>query len=130
MKAILMPYVAAQGADIRVEISGPLIEIGERAATSLALSIHELATNAAKYGALSTQEGRVVITWTEDVGLVRITWLESKGPAIIANPARKGFGSALIDRSVKGQLGGTFSQEWHSDGLKVTLSIPISHIET
>ena len=88
--------------------------------------LHELATNAAKYGALSNDEGKILIQWRtvgEDKQCVRLTWQESGGPPVVA-PAHKGFGTTLIQRGLTGQLGGSAEIEFGPSGLRCTLECP------
>ena len=130
LRAILMPYTELNTLDeVKVFISGPAVGIGDKAATSLALVIHELATNAAKYGALLNNFGRLDISWVVDGASLRVIWLEIAGrPGLTVTPSKEGFGSVLVERSVKGQLGGELLREWQSDGLRVTLIIPLEHL--
>lgn len=113
----------------RFRISGPAIELGAKAALSLALTLHELATNAVKYGALSVPAGRVTVAW--DVALeageptVRMTWRESGGPRVVV-PSRKGFGSRLIERGLVGAVGGTVSLDYEPAGLVCRLAAPLA----
>jgi len=79
----------------QVCLTGPSIWLSSEAVLSLGLIVHELVTNAAKYGALSTHEGRIDVDWTEDNGLLRVCWREQQGPRVSA-PDRRGFGSRLI----------------------------------
>ena len=119
---LFAPYDGAGG--LRISVTGDDIPIDDRAATPLALIFHELATNAAKYGALSSPEGHVAIT-AERVGDdYRLTWRESGGPAVAGPPASDGFGSTLSKVSVEGQLGGTLIREWLPEGLMVTMTAP------
>ena len=104
----------------RLTYEGPAIEIDAGPALALAMMMHELCTNAAKYGALSTEDGRVRITWAivpGDNGLdLRICWRESGGPTV-APPVKKGFGSRLIDRGLTGHVGGSVETTYAPDGL-------------
>ncbi|NTF10688.1 PAS domain S-box protein [Agrobacterium rubi] len=115
-----------EGQDVRrFEISGPVIEIGPRPALSLALMVHELATNAVKYGALSAHGGRVVVGWQilED-GNLEFAWSECDGPTVVFSD-RKGFGSRLI----KGGIAGTRSEvdvAYDATGLRCRMIVPIS----
>ena len=95
--------------------------VGERAATALAMVVHELATNSVKYGILSCASGSLDITSLIDGDDLCLIWAESGGPAITDEPVLKGFGSKLIARSVSGQLGGTLAYDWQTSGLVVTL---------
>jgi two-component sensor histidine kinase len=90
--------------------------------------MHELATNAAKHGALSTPDGRVDVAWrplgTGDRLILR--WVETGGPEIDQAPARRGFGSRVVEGVVRGQLGGTLDLSWPGSGLVCEISIPLA----
>ncbi|MFN4042004.1 MAG: PAS domain-containing protein [Brevundimonas sp.] len=108
----------------RVIISGDDAVFDDQAATSVALLFHELATNAAKYGALSRSEGRVELT-TRDAGdRFILEWAETGGPVVAGPPMRTGFGSSLTRLSVESQLGGRLEQEWRQSGLRVLADLP------
>src|SRR5260370_17236770 len=85
-------------------ISGAGLVVGERALTSLALVLHELATNAVKYGALSVAQGVVHVTWQIEADNLMLRWEERKGPGIEKTPTSEGFGSILVRRSIVGQF--------------------------
>ncbi|WBY17231.1 PAS domain-containing protein [Erythrobacteraceae bacterium WH01K] len=121
LNVLMAPYGIGEGK--QVEVSGVTVKLGKRAATPLALIFHELATNSAKYGALSREEGRVTISLAERGDTVLIDWNETGAPGGKV-PERSGFGSTLLDMSVKSQLDGSMEREWGKDGLKVRLSIP------
>ena len=109
-----------------VTVSGDAVLIDDRSATPLALLFHELATNAMKYGALSTDAGTVAVTVTlEDADAV-LCWTERGGPAVAAPEVTHGFGSQLIELSAVRQLGGTVTREWQPNGLVVTVRVPIA----
>ncbi|WP_426011351.1 sensor histidine kinase [Caulobacter sp. DWR2-3-1b2] len=124
VRHVLSPYVdpAGTGEGARTEIDGPEIAIGAEAATNVALVVHELATNAAKYGALSVPGGRVRISWAVAEGRLALSWQEKDGPVIEAPPDREGFGSVLARRSVNGGLRGDLIFHWNPDGLVALLS--------
>ena len=124
VQKIIASYVDPTGAGdgARIRIDGLEIAVGAEAATNVALVVHELATNAAKYGALSVPGGCVHISWTEAQGRFALSWREVGGPPITTPPQRKGFGSVLIRRSVSSQLGGDIIFHWNPDGLVVLLS--------
>ncbi|MDB5580665.1 MAG: hypothetical protein JWR80_5841 [Bradyrhizobium sp.] len=110
----LAPYVSAERP--QVWASGPAIPLAPSAAQSMALAIHELATNAVKYGALSTLQGAVHVNWhTEADGTLRFRWVETGGPPVTA-PARRGVGTTVIDSAVR-QLGGRVTLDWPPEGL-------------
>jgi light-regulated signal transduction histidine kinase (bacteriophytochrome)/CheY-like chemotaxis protein len=119
--AELSPYREAVKA---IDVSGPDVLLDARAYSVLALVLHELATNAAKYGALSVSSGRLSLTWTRsDVGDCEIRWRESDGP-LVTPPSRPGFGSMLIGRSIPYDLGGESDVDYEPTGTRVRLLIP------
>lgn len=123
---ILSAYPAMS--DGRLTITGGDFDIHDRAATPLALTFHELATNSLKYGALSSDRGRVAIA-IEDAGdSIHMTWAESEGPAVAEEPELSGFGSKLTTLAVEQQLGGTLERIWHRSGLEVTMTVQPSRI--
>ncbi|WP_137156301.1 PAS domain-containing protein [Rhizobium sp. FKL33] len=124
LREILRPYRALE--ENRIQIDGDDVAIDDRAATPLALVFHELATNAAKYGALSTLEGRVNIALSTQGDVCRIAWLEQGGPRIDEEPQHRGFGTKLSAVSVEGQLGGSLSRRWLPEGLAVEIECPAS----
>jgi len=123
LEALFRPYAADDG-QARVIVTGDDARFDDQAATSVALLFHELATNAAKYGALSVPEGWVSLTTAMDDHRFVLTWLERGGPAITGTPEREGFGSSLATVSVEGQLGGRLSRTWAPDGLVVVADLP------
>lgn len=118
---ILSPYPALE--EGRITVEGPDIRVDDRGATPLALLVHELATNATKYGALSSAEGRVRITTESDAGTLKLRWQESGGPLIEGPPQRQGFGTRLSELSIVQQLGGTLNREWRPEGLLVEVEV-------
>lgn len=111
----------------QVEVKGPALVLEPHAAQSMAIALHELATNAAKYGALSTPAGRVVVEWkrTTRGGLI-VRWAESGGPKV-SMPSRRGFGTGAIDGTVCKQLEGDVRFDWRASGLVCSIRIPIIH---
>ena len=120
---LLAPYGDKTGAAKRVHIAAPELRVGEAAVTTLALVIHELATNSIKYGALSSADGVVDLSCTADADGVVLVWTERGGPRVAAPAGPVGFGSKLVARSVSGQLGGSIAFEWPPEGVVVTLRI-------
>jgi len=110
------------------EIHGPRVRVAPRLALSLAMALHELATNAAKYGALSSPVGQVSLTWRLEGQApdrrVRIEWRESGGPLVCA-PARQGFGTRLVQRGLAGELGATVSLDYAATGVVCTVVAPL-----
>jgi PAS domain S-box-containing protein len=121
--AMLAELLAPYQDGTRIVIEGEDAAIDDRSATPLGLVFHELATNAAKYGALSTPDGRVALTSLRDGDSQVLTWTETGGPAVTP-PLRTGFGSNLTRLSVEGQLGGRLDHDWRPEGLVLTLTLP------
>ncbi|WP_187273675.1 GAF domain-containing protein [Methylobacterium sp. WL8] len=113
----------------RFDISGPQVRIGAKVALSLSLMLHELSTNAVKYGALSNVGGRVILGWqvrgTVGEPRLRLTWVETGGPPVIPH-TRKGFGSRLIERGLAGQVGGVVELSYPSTGFTFTIEAPLA----
>ncbi len=109
------------------EIHGPILRLGPKAAVALSMAVHELCTNAVKYGALSDQSGRVEITWSVDQGQFRWLWQERGGPAV-ALPKQTGFGSRLIERMLAAQLSGQVRMNYEPAGLVCTIEAPLGGI--
>jgi len=116
----------------RFRINGPYVRLGPRAALSMALALHELATNAFKYGSLSTETGFVAIDWSVENrrgdGAFTLTWREIGGPPAPVSD-RRGFGSRLILRVLPMELGGTARMDYGADGLIFTLDTTLNAIE-
>ena len=148
LAATLEPYIAGDGDTAangdanaaRVTLDGPTVELPVRSVTPIGLVAHELATNAAKYGALSVPEGRVVVEWMLDGGAgstggtgtggtdagertVRLRWTERGGPAT-SEPAHAGFGSIML-RQAASQLRGAVERRWTPDGLVAEIAFPL-----
>ena len=123
VEAELLPY--AQASDHEVEMRGPHVELAPNDALSLGLATHELATNAAKYGALSEPGGRVTVHWRMvSEALVRVEWKESGGPPVPVLRCR-GFGTDLIDRIVAAELKTPVKLDFEPDGVRCVLTIPV-----
>lgn len=126
LRTLLSPYVE-QGRE-RVTIEGDDAEVGEHAATALALIVHEQATNAMKYGALSVEMGWVEIRSRREGAALALTWRERGGPAVAGLPRRRGFGSMMVARSVVDQLGGKIDHDWAAEGLTMRISVPFENL--
>ncbi len=122
LEATLAPYA---GAAERVTLDGADLLLTPRAAQTLTLAFHELATNAAKYGALADSAGSLDVRWTaaEDPPRLVLDWRERGGSAI-ERPARRGFGSKLVQRSIEHELGGRIRIEFHPMGLAARFELP------
>jgi PAS domain S-box-containing protein len=127
LQAIVAPYLDPDDGGERIVINGPDVPIGGHA-TNLALVLHELTTNAAKYGALSSPSGRVEIGWSAHNGELLLTWKEEGGPALHGAPESEGFGSLLARQTVTGQFGGSISHQWLAEGLMVQLAVPLDRL--
>ena len=131
-RAVIEPY----GDDFdRILISGPPVRLSSRGGSAVGLALHELSTNAAKYGALSLPKGTVRIAWVLEVAgpkdedpdaapRLRIQWSEAGGPEVIGTPERFGFGTRVIDQLIASQQG-TVEREWKRFGLVVTIEMPL-----
>jgi two-component sensor histidine kinase len=125
IETILTPYREGDN----VTVSGAAVPVGRHVISGLALLLHEFATNAAKYGALSTAGGRISISVVEQGADIVLTWVERGGPVV--KPRRKeGFGTLLVKTTINGQLGGRASYNWKSDGLTITMSIPQERLQS
>lgn len=115
------------GVGDRITMDGPVLHLSPEAGVAMAMILHELATNAVKYGALSNPSGHVQVTWRLDSGsgkrLVHLLWSESGGPPVVP-PSHRGFGTSLIERSIIQQLGGTAKPEFRADGLHYEITFP------
>jgi PAS domain S-box-containing protein len=123
----LMPY--CQNDKSRTSIDGPTISLEPNVAQMIAISLHELATNAVKYGALSAPPGRVQVEWSrtaEDRLVLR--WTETGGPLVSA-PSRRGFGTGVMERVIGDQLKGEIRFQWRPEGLDCTIAIPWPEID-
>ena len=123
LSVLLAPYDETAAFSGRIRVAVPRMGIGERTASTLAMLIHELATNSVKYGALSSAEGSLDISSRADADLIQIVWAETGGPAIAEQPELTGFGSKLIARTVASQLGGQLTYDWQESGLVVTIEM-------
>ena len=126
LSEVLAPYPALD--EGRITIRGDDVPIDDRGATPIALVVHELATNAAKYGALSTPEGSIDIEVVEEGDLVEIIWVERNGPTIVGAPDRVGFGTRLAEMSIVQQLGGRLNRTWDPRGLEVRIEVLAKHL--
>jgi two-component sensor histidine kinase len=116
------PYRRPGGARVRVD--GPALALVPAAAQSIAMAVHELATNAVKYGALSVPEGRLTVDWHIDgEGRVVLRWIEEGGPPMV-RPLRVGVGLGVIERAVRFQLDGEIRFDWRKEGLVCEITLP------
>ena len=128
MNAVVTQEVSSFDAGGAISASGPRLRLNPRAALSIALVIHELATNASKYGALSSPEGKISVTWQADRSggepTIALRWEETDGPDV-SPPTSKGFGSMLIESSIAYELEGEAHLDYRRDGLVCVISMPL-----
>ena len=115
ISVLLAPY-DEKGASVRIRVSVPKMNVGETSSTTLALVIHELATNSAKYGALSVASGTLDVSCNAHDDEVVVMWTERGGPPVVAPARLEGFGSKLVHRSMAAQLGGAIAFDWSRKG--------------
>jgi PAS domain S-box-containing protein len=117
----LMPY----GGETRALIDGPSTMLEPSAAQTIAVTVHELATNAAKYGALSVPEGRIHLAWSRSAdGRLVLRWTETGGPRV-EPPKRRGFGTRVIEDGIRRQLKGDMRFDWRAEGLVCEITLPM-----
>ena len=121
LSILLAPYDEGTAYVDRIRVAVPRMGVGEAAATTLAMVIHELATNSVKYGALSSGQGTLDVSGALDGEYLAVTWAEDGGPPITAEPEMRGFGSQMIARSMARQFAGGLTYEWQPSGLVVTM---------
>lgn len=136
LAAIVQEELAAYGAGTvpdapggRVALDGPALRLRPDVVQPLSMVLHELATNAAKYGALSTPQGRLAVSWRieaaqNDPPRLVLAWQERDGPPLSGPPARRGFGALVVEATVRSQLGGTVQLDWSGPGLRCTIALP------
>jgi two-component sensor histidine kinase len=116
----LAPYSTGD----QIAFRGSEIQLRPATAQTLALALHELVTNSAKYGALSTLSGRLSIIWEIQGDMLKMVWEEKGGP-LVNKPASRGFGTRSVIASIETQLGGQAEFDWRSEGLICRLSVPL-----
>lgn len=119
-RSALVPFCQPE----RCDIEGPPVRVSPQTAVSLALALHELATNASKYGALSVPAGRLSVCWTVAEGQLELVWTESGGPPVKI-PDRRGFGTRMIERTLASEFGGTVELAFRPEGVTCTLISPL-----
>ena len=111
----------------RARIEGPELVLEPKSAQAIAMVLHELTTNAVKYGALSVPSGRLRVEWSRDETQLVIRWSETDGPSV-KPPSRQGFGTRVVGRVVKAELEGTLRFDWKPDGLACEIIIPLDQL--
>ena len=125
LKALVAPHENSEGS--RVVITGADAPVRGRALTSLALLLHELTTNAAKYGSLSTASGNLAVDLSSIDGSLHMRWFEQGASAPTDTPMREGFGTTLEKAALQG-INGTLTREWMEDGLTMAISVPLERL--
>jgi two-component sensor histidine kinase len=123
LSVLLAPYDDMGAFSGRIRVSVPRMVVGENATTTLALIVHELATNSLKYGALSSDAGLVDVSCSARDEAITVVWTERGGPPIEVSTAPAGYGTRLVERSITGALRGSIHYDWAAEGLIVTLKI-------
>ena len=124
----MAPFIGRpDGSGPRATLVGPVVALGPTAVQALSMAFHELATNAAKFGALSVPEGQIAIDWELQDDTLHIAWHESGGPPSAA-PAQRGFGTSLIQATITRQLGGKLQAEYTPEGLRWDVWLPFARL--
>lgn len=126
LRVQIEPFKPAE--ESKLETSGPEFRLSLQAAQTLGLALHEMATNAAKYGALSTPHGSISVTWSIEADDLVIVWRERLTPFQPPLRETKGFGTQLIDRTLGGALGAKIERVYHQDGLECRIEVPVAKI--
>ena len=122
---IMLPHARHERQDHFTAV-GPEVVLGERATNGLALVLHELATNAAKYGALNSEDGAVALAWRIEGDTLGVEWSERGGPPVAGAPQTTGFGTRLAHSTVVGQFRGTLDYDWRPEGVAVAMKLPLA----
>jgi two-component sensor histidine kinase len=125
---LLAPYDDGAAFSGRIRVAVPRMSVGESGATSLAMVLHELATNSMKYGALSAVTGTLDVSCVAEGDEMVLVWTERGGPRIAAPPDTTGYGSRMLTRSMQSQLNGSVARDWSEDGAIVTLRIDAARL--
>lgn len=123
LSVLLAPYDDLGAFSGRIRVSVPRMSVGEVSTTTIALIVHELATNSLKYGALSVDTGTLDVSCSAQNQAVTLVWTENGGPPVSAPTKAPGYGSRLIERSLAGALRGSISYNWEEEGVIATLKI-------
>jgi two-component sensor histidine kinase len=121
----LRPHLGADR--VRLSFEGPTLRLKPKSVVALSMALHELGTNALKYGALSGERGQVTLTWSAEGGRFRLRWEERGGPPV-RRPASTGFGSRMIERALAMQLSGVVTLDYQPTGLVCTIDAPLAAI--
>ena len=126
LRGELDPFLST---DAQVLLEGPAVMLAAVAAQPIAMAVHELATNAMKYGALSAATGQVTVRWRiAEERTLEIEWTEFGGPVVAGGPSRRGFGTRVIEATLGGQLGGTVAKTWAAAGMQCRITLPVARV--
>ncbi len=123
LTVLLAPYDELGASTGRIHVTVPRVGVGEAAAQTIALVVHELATNSLKYGALSADSGTLDVSCTPENGRLVIVWTERGGPTVRAPTGTPGYGTKLVSRTMQRQLGGAIDYDWSPQGLIASLTV-------
>jgi two-component sensor histidine kinase len=123
LSVLLAPYDDLGAFSGRIRVAVERMGVGEAPATSLAMVVHELATNSLKYGSLSSDAGTLDVSTRSSDDQISLIWMERGGPAVETPPDAEGFGSKLVRHSSYRQLGGSIEHDWSEEGLIVTVQL-------
>lgn len=123
LSVLLAPYDDLGAFSGRIRVAVERMGVGEVAATSLAMVIHEFATNSLKYGSLSCEEGTLDVSTRSNGDEITLIWMERGGPPVDTTLKPNGFGSRLVQQTVSRQLGGTIEHDWSEEGLVLTVQL-------
>ena len=129
LTVLLAPYDERSASDCRIRLAVPELQVGGTAITTLALVVHELATNSIKYGALGRSSGILDLKGSSHDSTIVLVWTEQGGP-VVRTPIERGFGSSLVARSMSGQLGGSIVYDWPAEGMIATLTMDQDRLAT
>jgi two-component sensor histidine kinase len=125
MKKLIVEELAPYSVGGQIQVSGSEVQLQPATAQTLALALHELVTNSAKYGALSSLSGHLSIVWQVQANNLVLSWEETGGP-LVRKPEVRGFGTRSLMTSIESQLGGEALFDWRSEGLVCRLSVPLA----
>ena len=122
--SLVADELVAYSQEGHVQIDGPKVLLEPNVAQAIAVTLHELATNAAKYGGLSAPEGKVRVEWSHAAdGRLVLRWTETGGPPV-KPPTRQGFGTRVMDSMIRGQQKGEIRLDWRAEGLACEIAVP------
>ncbi len=130
VRGALAPFLGSAPGAPRIEANGPDLPLSPAAVQAISMTLHELATNAAKHGALSAPGGQVALTWSVAEGRLHLAWDEQGGPPIAAPPRAQGFGSSLVATTIAHQLGGAQRATWRGTGLHWEATLPLDRLRS